>query len=86
MLNMMSAADHARPLPLAMADQGTQMRIVALRAGRELDRRLRDMGLNPGVELKVQQRQPGGALVVMCGGTRIALGGGMAHKIMVIPV
>lgn len=82
----MSATEHSRPFPLAMADQGAQMRIVALRAGRELDRRLRDMGLSPGVELKVQQRQPGGALVVMCGGTRLALGGGMAHKIMVIPI
>jgi ferrous iron transport protein A len=82
----MSAAEHSRPFPLAMADQGAQIRIVTLRAGRELDRRLRDMGLNPGVELKVQQRQPGGALVVMRGETRLALGGGMAHKIMVIPI
>ncbi len=78
------AADYPRPFPLTMADQGVQMRIVGLRAGRELDRRLRELGLNLGTELQIQQRQAGGALVVMCGGTR--LGGGMAHKIMVIPI
>lgn len=69
-----------------MATQGTAVRVVALRAGRGLDRRLTEMGLNIGTELKVQQRQPGGALVVLRGETRLALGGGMAHKIMVIPL
>jgi ferrous iron transport protein A len=84
MLEAMPSMEHSRPFPLAMADQGVQVRIVALRAGRGLDRRLTEMGLNIGTELKVQQRQPGGGLVVTRGETRLALGGGMAHKIMVI--
>ena len=43
-----------------------------------------EMGLNVGAELLVCQRQ-GGGLVVMRGETRFALGGGIAHKIMVKP-
>jgi ferrous iron transport protein A len=43
-----------------------------------------EMGLNVGAELVVALRQ-GGGVVVMRGETRFALGGGMAHKIMVAP-
>jgi ferrous iron transport protein A len=42
-----------------------------------------EMGLNVGAELKVCQRE-GSGIVVMRGETRFALGGGMAHRIMVI--
>ncbi len=70
------------PLPLAMADEGVRVRIVALRGGAGLDQRMTEMGLNVGSELVVRERQ-GGGLVVSRGETRFALGGGMAHKIMV---
>ncbi len=67
-----------------MADEGARVRVVALNGGAGLDRRMTEMGLNVGAELVVRQRQ-GGGLVVMRGETRFALGGGMAHKIMVTP-
>ncbi|MBP8277941.1 MAG: ferrous iron transport protein A [Propionivibrio sp.] len=70
--------------PLMMADEGARVRVVALNGGAGLDRRMTEMGLNVGAELVVRQRQ-GGGLVVMRGETRFALGGGMAHKIMVTP-
>lgn len=70
--------------PLMMADEGARVRIVAHLGGAVLDRRMREMGLNIGAELLVRQRQSG-ELVVMRGETRFALGGGMAHKIMVAP-
>ena len=70
--------------PLMMADEGARVRLVALNGGAGLDRRMTEMGLNVGAELVVRQRQ-GGGLVVMRGETRFALGGGMAHKIMVTP-
>ena len=44
--------------------------------------RVAELGLNVGSELVVRQRQ-GGGLVVGRGETRFALGGGMAHKILV---
>lgn len=68
--------------PLGMADEGARVRIVALRGGAMLDKRVTEMGLNIGSELTVRQHQ-GGGIVVSRGETRFALGGGMAHKIMV---
>lgn len=70
------------PLPLSLVDEGARVRVVALRGGAGLDKRVTEMGLNVGCELVVRQRQ-GGGLVVMRGETRFALGGGMAHKILV---
>ncbi len=70
--------------PLMMADEGARVRVVGLMGGAGLERRMTEMGLNVGAELMVRQRQ-GGGLVVMRGETRFALGGGMAHKIMVAP-
>lgn len=76
---------NANCFPLMMADEGAQVRVVALLGGTGLDRRMTEMGLNVGAELVIRQRQ-GGGLVVTRGETRFALGGGMAHKIMVAPV
>ncbi len=75
---------NASCFPLMMADEGGRVRVVALKGGAGLDRRMTEMGLNVGAELIVRQRQ-GGGMVVMRGETRFALGGGMAHKIMVAP-
>ena len=73
------------PFPLAMAGEGEHVRIFLLRGGRGLQMRLTDLGLNVGSELIVSQRQ-GGSLVVIRGETRLALGAGMAQKIMVVRV
>lgn len=70
--------------PLMMATEGARLRVVALR-GSDVDKRLTEMGINVGAELVVSQHQ-GGGVVVMRGETRFALGGGMAHRIMVVPV
>ena len=69
--------------PLSMADEGARVRVVALRGGDNLSKRMTELGLNVGSELVVRQRQGGGGLVVSRGETRFALGGGMAHKVMV---
>ena len=71
--------------PLSMADEGRHVLVVAWRGGSGLDRRMTEMGLNVGAKLVVRQRE-GGGVVVMRGETRFALGGGMAHKIMVAPL
>jgi len=69
-------------LPLMLADVGQRVRVVALRGGVLLDRRMTEMGINIGAELTIHQRE-GGGVIVKRGETRFALGGGMAHKIMV---
>ena len=48
-------------------------------------KRIAEMGLNPGAEISVCQRS-GSGLLVSRSGTRLALGGGMAHRILVCAV
>lgn len=69
--------------PLTMADEGARVRIHALNAGRGLAVRLTELGLNVGSEIRVVQRQ-GGGLLVARGEGRIAIGAGMATKILVV--
>lgn len=76
---------HGKPYPLALADAGARVRIVTLSGGNGMERRLTEMGLNIGAEIIVRQRE-GGGIVVMRGETRYALGGGMAHRIMVASI
>ncbi|MCB2261633.1 MAG: FeoA domain-containing protein [Candidatus Thiosymbion ectosymbiont of Robbea hypermnestra] len=78
------SSEQKKSFALTMADEGRKVRIIALRAGRNLDRRLTDLGLNIGSELHVVQRR-GGGLVVARGEARVAIGGGMAMKILVVP-
>jgi len=70
------------PFPLTMANTGARVRIVALRGGVGLDKRMTEMGLNVGSELTVRQRQ-GSGVVISRGEMRLALSGGMAQKVMV---
>jgi ferrous iron transport protein A len=73
-----------KAFPLAMAREGVKVRIHMLQGGKGLEMRLTSLGLNVGSELVVSQHQ-GGKMVVRRGETRLALGAGMAHKIMVVP-
>lgn len=71
--------------PLMMSNEGDRVRVVALKGGAGLDKRMTQIGLNVGAELTVVLRQ-GGGLVVQRGESRFALGGGMAHKVMVTTI
>jgi len=82
----MAAAERSgeKAFPLPMAGEGDRVRIHLLRGGKGLEMRLTSLGLNVGSELTVSQHQ-GGKMVVLRGETRLALGAGMAQKIMVVP-
>ena len=69
-------------LPLTMVKVGQRVKLVDITAGRRLRHRLTELGLTPGVELKVMQDK-GGPLLLAVHDTRLALGRGMAHKIIV---
>ncbi len=73
------------PVPLIRIEQGALVRIVALMGGSSFNKRMAEVGLNVGAELIVHQFT-GGGMVLLRGETRIALGGGMANKVLVIPV
>ncbi|MFC1938689.1 ferrous iron transport protein A [Chloroflexota bacterium] len=70
-------------LPLNMVPPGEEVKIVSVRAGRGLSQRLADMGLIPGTPLKVINSQGAGPILVSFRGARLALGFGIARKIMV---
>jgi len=73
-------------MPLSMVPPGQEVELVAVQGGWGIRRRLAEMGLNPGVRIKVIQSDfRGGPLIIAVRDTRLALGHGMAHKIMVKP-
>lgn len=70
-------------MPLAMVAPGEEVRLTAIRGGRRMRRRLADLGLNLGLTVRVIQRDGHGPLILAVKDSRLALGRGMAHKIMV---
>lgn len=74
--------DDTRCFPLGMAAENVAVRVVAIQGGAGMARRVAELGLRIGSELTVRQRL-GAALVVASGPLRLALGTGMAHKILV---
>jgi Fe2+ transport system protein FeoA len=73
-------------MPLSMASPGQEVRLVGIRGGWGIRRRLADMGLTPGENVWVVQSGPSGPLLIAVRDSRLALGRGMAHKIMVEPI
>ena len=70
-------------MPLAMVPPGEAVTVADIRAGHGLSRRLADMGLTPGTVLKVIRGAGAGATLIDIRGTRLALGFGVAQKVMV---
>ena len=70
-------------MPLSMVSSGERVQVVSIRAGWGLQRRLADMGLTPGVQVRVINSQRPGPVVLDIRGSRLALGHGVAHKVMV---
>jgi ferrous iron transport protein A len=74
-------------MPLAMTTPGEQVKLVAIRGGQRVRKRLADLGLTPGTVLQVVRADAWGPLIVAFkDDARLALGRGMAHKMMVEPL
>ena len=72
-------------MPLALAPAGTPLRLEAIRGGLRLRQRLADLGLTPGVVVRLVQNDPSGPLILaLRDDARLALGRGMAAQVMVI--
>ncbi len=70
--------------PLSMAPCNECIRLVDVAGGRTVRRRLAELGLNPGCNLRVVQSRGHGPLILAVkDDTRMAIGRGMAHRIMV---
>jgi ferrous iron transport protein A len=70
-------------MPLAMATPGELVRIVGIRGGLGLGRRLADMGLVPGTDVRIMSGGRPGPVLLEARGTKLAIGHGVAQKIMV---
>lgn len=69
--------------PLSMVQSGESVRLVSIEAGRDLNNRLAAMGLVPNSEFTVVNNSHPGPFIISVKGTRMMLGRGMAHKIIV---
>jgi DtxR family Mn-dependent transcriptional regulator len=69
---------------LADMQSGQDGEVISLDAGREAKRRLEAMGLTPGTKIRIARTAPfGGPVEITVRGSCLALGRGMANRILV---
>jgi Fe2+ transport system protein FeoA len=69
--------------PLSKVRSGQKVRLAGIEAGRGLNSRLAAMGLVPNAEITVVSNGHPGPFVISVKRSKVMLGRGMAHKIMV---
>ena len=84
-MNVEPLADQARAFPLALARGGERLRIAAFDTGKEMGKRLCNLGLYEGSEVDVVLRRKDGSVVVSRDSIRLAIGAGTAWRITVMP-
>ncbi len=80
-----ASAGQIHDFPLALAAPGERVSIVGTTAGKRLERRLSDLGFPIGAEVNIVHCHGQGCMVVGRECARVALGAGMAAKILVRP-
>jgi ferrous iron transport protein A len=70
--------------PLSNVQSGETVKLASIDAGRGLHSRLASMGLVPNVEITVVSNSRPGPFVISVKNSKMMLGRGMAHKIMVL--
>ncbi len=74
----------AQTMPLSMVTPGETVELVHIHGGQKLRKRLADLGLNVGMSVRVMQGDPTGPMIVAVkGDTRLALGRGITHYVVV---
>ena len=68
---------------LIQAKENEKLVIVSIMGGRMATKRLADMGLVPGIEIKVLRKAPFGPIEIEAKGTKLVLGRGLAAKVFV---
>ncbi len=68
--------------PLSTVQRGETVQVVRIEAGRRLSQRLVELGLTPGVVIQTVHVN-GGPILIAVRGARLAIGRGMAEKILV---
>ncbi len=70
-------------MPLSMANKDKFLKITNIVGGRNVKQRLSALGLYPGSVIKMVTNDFGGPLIVEVNNSKIAIGRGMAQKILV---
>jgi Fur family ferric uptake transcriptional regulator len=78
------AGKRRKTFALSSAPAGERVRVIRIAGGHGAQQRLTDLGILPGTELEVIHTV--GPYVVAVKGSRIALGHGVVHKIIVEPL
>lgn len=73
-------------MPLLLVQTGEDVRLVKIRGGRGLRKRMADLGMNPGTPLRIVSKNRSGPLIIALKESRMAIGRGMAAHIMVAPL
>lgn len=72
--------------PLNIATPGDTVELVEIRGGRRMRKRLADLGLCVGMRVRIiQGNSSGPMLLAFKEDARLAVGSGIAHKIIVSP-
>ena len=79
-------APSAPTMPLMMAGEGQNVRLVGVLGGRGLARRLAEMGLTRGTPMRIVAQGRPGPFIVQVGASKLVLGRGMIHRILVTPL
>ncbi len=69
-------------LPLIKLNAGEHCQVSRILAGRSATKRLYEMGFNTGAQIKVLKNDRGPLIVALCG-HKVALGRGLAEKMLV---
>jgi len=70
-------------MTLTNVDPGKEVTIMDINGGRGVRSKLYSMGLIPGIKLKVLNRNGSGPVMIAVKDSRLAIGHGMAQKIIV---
>ena len=70
-------------MTLSRIDPGEEVTLIDIDGGRGLRSKLYSMGLVPGITLKILNRNGSGPVMIAVKDSRLAIGRGMAGKIIV---
>lgn len=70
-------------MPLSMAPEGSEVRVIGFRGGATFVQKLTAMGFVPGSRVTVIRSQRAGPMIVLVRGSQVAIGRGVASKIEV---
>jgi len=71
-------------MDITQIKEGKKCKVVEIQSGRGMQRKLDALGIRPGIEItKINSQVFRGPIIVQVGNTKVAIGYGMARKIIV---